>query len=102
LKRCQRDLEAYNAAIKNHPTPEFNIRGEPQWNGSVAQKLLKEAILKGEHDVFFPQGLWEQTKEYQVYSLRTFRDHIYQEQRLLKFRNYVQQIRKRKFDELQY
>jgi hypothetical protein len=27
---CQKDLEAFNIAKKNHATPEFNIHGEPQ------------------------------------------------------------------------
>ena len=85
LDRCQKDLQAYNIAKRNHPTPELNHRGEPQWNGSPAQKLLKDAIAKGEHKGVKPADLRATREEYQVYSLQTFRDHIYQEERLLKF-----------------
>jgi hypothetical protein len=30
VQRCQEDLEAFNIAKKNHPTPELNVCGEPQ------------------------------------------------------------------------
>jgi hypothetical protein len=102
--RCEKDLEAFRVAKKNHPTPEFNSRGEPQWNGSKAQQLLKEIVAKGEHlgDHTKPAKIWEATEAFQVYSLDMFRDHIYQEERLLKFQNYVESLKKRKFDELQY
>ena len=42
VERCQKDLEAYNSAKKNHPTPALNIRGEPQWHGSAAQNFLRK------------------------------------------------------------
>lgn len=101
-ERSEKDLEAYNIAKKNHPTPRLNSRGEPQWNGSAAQTLLKELIAQGKHRGKAPQTLWVEEAEFQVYSKQTFRDHIYQEERLLKFQNYVEGLRKRKFDELQY
>ena len=85
VERCNADLKAYQIAKANHPTPEFNSRGEPQWNGSPAQKLLKEAISNNEHVGKQPADLWNSREEYKVYSLTTFRDHIYQEERLLKF-----------------
>jgi hypothetical protein len=44
VERCQKDLDAFNIAKKNHPTPEFNVRGEPQWHGSAAQRHLKETM----------------------------------------------------------
>jgi hypothetical protein len=100
--RCQSDLEAYKIAKENHPTPEFNSRGEPQWNGSVAQSLLKEMVARGNHIGKKPQELWNGEKEFQVYSLQGFRDHIYQEERLVKFDNYVALLKKRKVESLQY
>lgn len=102
LERCEKDQQAHIIAKQNHPTPTYNSRGEPQWNGSVAQKLLKELIAKGEHTGKKPEDIREKKREFKVYSKQVFRDHIYQEQRLLKFNNYVDGLRKRKFDELQY
>ena len=102
LERCKANLQAFEIAKRNHPTPELNSRGEPQWNGSPAQRLLKELVKNNGHVNVKPAELWESREEYQVYSLTTFRDHIYQEERLLKFRNYTASLKKRKFDELQY
>lgn len=101
-KRCEDDLKAFQIAKKNHPTPEFNCRGEPQWHGSPAQKLLKELVARGGHIGKKPADLWELNKEFKVYSKQTFRDHLYQEERLLKFNNYVEALKQKKFDELQY
>ena len=102
VERCQKDLEAYNNAKKNHPTPALNIRGEPQWHGSAAQNFLKESVEAGQHKEVEPKELWESKPEYQVYALKTFRDHIYQEGRLRKFSHYVDLLKKKKIDELQY
>jgi hypothetical protein len=102
VERCQKDLEAYNIAKKNHPTPELNIRGEPQWHGSAAQIFLKETVEAGQHKEVEPKKLWESRPEYQVYALKTFRDHIYQEGRLRKFNHYVDLLKKKKIDKLQY
>ena len=103
-KRRDADLVAFNIAQKNHPTPELNHRGEPQWNGSEAQKLLREDIKNGRHEGKAPKALWEgpNKKAYQIYSLQTFRDHIYQEQRLIKFQNYCNSLKEKKIEKLQY
>jgi hypothetical protein len=101
VQRCQDDLEAYTAAKKNHPTPEFNSRGEPQWNGSEAQKQLKELIGKGEN-FGKPKDLWSGNANFMKYSLRSFRDHIYQEKRLQKFKRYVESLKQEKLQALQY
>lgn len=100
--RCEKDLKAFTIAKKNHPTPEFNVRGEPQWNGSEAQRLLKEAIQLGQHIGVEPELFQTDYAEWNFYSLQTFRDHIYQELGLLKFRNYVQGLKQDKIDALQY
>ena len=102
LARCEKDLQAYLAAKRNHPTPKYNSRGELQWHGSAAQKLLKEAIKNSEHVGIKPADLHKSREEYQVYLLKTFRDHIYQEQRLLKFHNWLGHLKQQKLDDLQY
>ena len=102
VKRRDDDLAAFQAAKANHPTPEFNSRGEPQWHGSQAQKDLKELVAKGLHEKKKPKELWEKSKAFQVYGLDTFRDHIYQEERLIKFNNYLAALKQKKLDKLQY
>lgn len=78
--RCQTDLQACLVAKRNHPTPALNSRGEPQWNGSAAQKLLKEAVEKEEHAGVKPSVLWDSKPECRVRTPQTFRDHIHQEE----------------------
>jgi len=102
LGRMRDDLRAYVKAKANHPTPAFNCRGEPQWNGSEAQKLLKALVSEGKHEGKAPKKLHAAKPEFRVYSLQTFRDHIYQEERLLKFNRYVQGLKQEKLDNLQY
>jgi hypothetical protein len=102
VERCKDDLGAYIAAKTNHPTPEFNSRGEPQWNGSEAQKQLKELVAKDEHIGVQPKALWEGNEHFRKYTLNSFRDHIYQEKRLLKFNRYVENLRQKKLLALQY
>ena len=88
-KRERSSLEA--AALeedrKVHPKPTTNHRGEPRWEGSAAERLLKDDIAAGKHKTMTPMQLFHSRPEYQsgVFTLRVFRDHIYQEERLLKF-----------------
>ena len=102
LARSIDDLNAYNIARKNHPTPELDFWGRPQWHGSKAQELLKKAVENGEHEGKKPAELWELQMEWKVYDKQTFRDHIYQEERLIKFQRYVELLQKKKIDALQY
>jgi len=100
--RCQNDLEAFNNAVQNHPTPALNHRGEPQWNGSDAQRFLTQDLKDGNNAGLYPEEFRLERPEYQVYSLVTFRDHIYQEQRLVKFRHYQDVLMEAKEKRLQY
>ena len=102
VERSAQDLAAFQAAKRNHPTPLLNRRGEPQWNGSEAQKLLKEIVSKGDHVNIKPAELREQYEVFKTYSKQTFRDHIYQEKRLIKFENWLEYLRKQKLESLQF
>ena len=48
-QRSREDKEAFNIAFQNHPASLLNGRGEPHWNGSDAQRLLKEDIEAENH-----------------------------------------------------
>lgn len=102
LARSLVDLNAFNLAKKNHPTPEFDFWGRPQWHGSKAQELLKDLIKHGKYKGMKPADLWASKEEWKVYDKRTFRDHIYQEERLIKFQRYVELLKQKKTDALQY
>lgn len=66
-------------AIKNHPPPSHNHRGEPQWNGSEAQQLLKDAIEEGKHLLEKPEQLRLAKPQFQAFGKDTFRWKIQQE-----------------------
>lgn len=63
-----------------YPAASHNIRGEPHWNRSDAQKLLKQDMDNGIHLQYdAPSKFWETRPEYQQFTKKTFRKHIDQE-----------------------
>lgn len=93
VKRKDLDQKAFNNFRKIQPRPTHDHEGVPLWDGSDAQRLLKEDMAKGLHELF--QGkerrkkYWLTKEEFQVYKLPVFRDHIYQEEKLWKLHNYL-------------
>lgn len=84
-------LSATDEAALDHdrklfPIPEFNYRGEPRWEGSSAQRLLKEDIKKGAHLTMTPEEFYYSRPEYtNSYGLTIIRQHIYQEVKFVKY-----------------
>lgn len=75
-----------------HPKKPFNYRGEPRWEGSDAERLLRLDMDQGKHKKAKPLELYTSRKEYfESYPLRVFRGHIDQEERRRKFVAYLQQ-----------
>jgi hypothetical protein len=98
-KRADNDHEAFLAFNKNHPRPTHNYRGEPQWDGSDAQRLLKEDVVAGVHlNYSTPSELRLSRPEYQVYGVDVFRAHLHQEKRLRKYYNFCDQDRAQKLE----
>ena len=67
------------------PKPTHNGRGEPRWEGSDAERLLKLDIDEGKHKTMQPKELHQSRGEFQNYKLKLFREHIYQEEKRCKF-----------------
>jgi hypothetical protein len=67
------------------PAPTHNHRGEPRWDGSKAQRLLKQDVSNGLQKTMKPAQFHMTRPEFQVYPLAVFRGHIYQEERFSKF-----------------
>lgn len=96
-KRSKDDLLAYQVYIKNHPRPTHNYRGEPQWDGSDAQKFLKDDMKQGEHLKYDRPSQFRETRpEYLLFGKKAFRSHIHQEKRLKKLHNYLEHIKQGK------
>jgi hypothetical protein len=55
--RAAEDKAALQIALKNYPVPLVNQKGEPQWNGSDAQKLLEQDMLAELHLKMMPVEL---------------------------------------------
>jgi hypothetical protein len=69
-----------------HPKAANNHRGEPRWEGSDAERLLRQDMDEGKHKTMKPQLLYNMRNEYyENYPLKIFREHIYQEEKRRKF-----------------
>jgi hypothetical protein len=80
------------------PTPTHNYRGEPRWEGSEAQRLLKLDVAAGKHLSIKPSQFHASRVEYtQHYSVKTIREHIYQEQKYVKYCKYLNDHKKKDF-----
>ena len=85
--RAADDQIAFNNFRANHPEPTHNHRGKLRWAGSKAQQLLKQDMADGKHVGVRPKEFQATRPEYLEINLASFRDHIYQEQRLWKFQS---------------
>ena len=78
------------------PQGTHNHRGEPIFDRSPAQPLLRQDVKHGHHDEISPIDLWNSRPEYKVFALKIFRHRIYQEVRLQKYWNHLEDKRKKK------
>jgi hypothetical protein len=78
------------------PTPTHNYRGEPRWEGSEAQRLLRQDVANLVHSTMKPKAFHLTQAEYQLYPLEVFRGHIYQEVRFGKFCTWRNETGKKK------
>jgi hypothetical protein len=99
MSRAERDSKAVTQFLKINPPKATNHRGEPRWEGSAAEAMLKVDIDKGNYKKGKPIQLWATRPEYRVYLLKTFRDHIHQEVRARKFQAYVKNKSDQKWKE---
>jgi hypothetical protein len=65
-----------------YPKATHNNRGEPRWEGSEMERLLRLDMDDGKDKSMKPIDLYQSRKEYsENYTLSVFRKHIDQEQR---------------------
>lgn len=83
--RSKEDAEALAHDRAIFPVPTEDTMKRPMWQGSEAQRLLRQDIENGKHKQMKPKLLYETKEEYnEVYSLDFFREKIYQEVKALK------------------
>ena len=86
VNRAHDDKLALENYKKNHPPSIFSHRGYIQWQGSDAQRLLKEDMEEKLHETLEKKELWGSRREYYEYfPLDAFRDKVYQEERTAKY-----------------
>ena len=76
-----------------HPFPSTNHRGEPQWEGSAAQKVLKKDVENKKHETMSRTAFYNLRPEYDAFPKTVIDGKIQQEERLLKF---MKQMRNKK------
>ena len=70
------------------PPMTHDVDGRRRWEGSAAEKLLKEDMKEGMHKIMKPKELWESRAEYAEFELKVFRNHIYQSHKTKIFRDF--------------
>jgi hypothetical protein len=90
LARSQNARRASDAVALMHdrqlrPQATHSSNGVPRWEGSDAERLLKDDISNGLHTQMTPRALYNTRTEYQLFTLDQFRGHIYQENKRRKF-----------------
>jgi len=95
MARAEVDKENLTAFRQQHPVQPFNSLGEPRWEGSQAQCLLKIALEEvtklSAHEMqkrLEPKVSYETESSYKIFTLAKFRDHIHQEIRSRRFLKY--------------
>lgn len=83
--RAARELNLLQQDLVIRPPPAFNHRGEPRWEGSVAQQLLKKDIAEQKHVGLTREQFHQSRPEYSVYSKATIAKKVEQEISLIKF-----------------
>ena len=94
---AQSDAIALAHDRKLFPIPDTNYRGEPRWQGSNAEKILKSDIKDGKHLLCKPSEYYQLHKEYEPYSVDVIRAHIYQEVKFQKYCLYRNDKKKSQF-----
>lgn len=86
--RAQEENEAMLQDRQIYPRPQYSsASGEPQWEGSEAQAWLKQDIAQGLQKTMSRMQFYNSRDAYKVFKQQTIVQHIYQEERLIKFIN---------------
>jgi len=84
--RADEELRLLQQDRITHPAPAFNHRGEPRWEGSDVQKLLKQDVKNKVHETKMHTQFYLSRPEYQTLPKRILVAHIEQEVKLTKFK----------------
>jgi hypothetical protein len=85
---------------QHYPRATHNARGEPVFDMDPAKMLLRDDVKNKLHEQMTPKELWSLPTRaaYRKFTLSIFRQRIYQEIRLQKYTNYLEEKRTKKRD----
>jgi len=93
-KRSEEEALALKSDRLTHPRPLLDAHGTPQWEGSIAQKYMKQDIAHKLHLGKTSAEFCMTRPEYQVYGVERIGKKIEQEVKLRKWKeNYPQRIK---------
>jgi hypothetical protein len=85
-----------------HPKEALNHRGEPRWDDSEAERLLRLDMDEGKHRTMKPSELRQTRHQYLAYPKTVFRGHIDQEERRRKYIVYLKKKQQKKHREFSF
>ena len=83
--RAETELALLRIDRATRPPPATNHRGEPRWDGSEAQRLLKHDVAIGKHIGISLTQFFQSRLQYQEYQALTISGHVKQEVKTRKF-----------------
>jgi len=83
--RAAVEWEAYLQDRTTHPHPVLNAHGRPQWEGSPAQKAMKQDVKNGTLHGMTQSQIRASRTEYQVFTADEIGQHKSQEERKQKW-----------------
>jgi hypothetical protein len=86
--RAEEDYKDFVEDMKIVKKSTTTNRGLPRWNGSEAERWQKIDMDNCVHYDLKPKDFWLSRQCFQVFSLRVFRNHIYQYDRSKKYENF--------------
>ena len=96
FNQSTRDQLAFEHDRLLYPRQTHNHRGEPVFDKSAAQKLLRQDVKNNLHQNVTAKQLQAARPEYAPFDLDIFQHRIYQEERLQKFVYYMETKRAKK------
>lgn len=87
-QKLDEDELVFQQYCRDFPAKELTSKGEPFWYNHPAKSLLAEDVKSGLASDMKPADLWLTRDEYQEFTLKTFRAHIYQEKEKQRARPY--------------
>lgn len=85
VERAATELELYHQDRLVYPPKATMFSGEPRWEGSDAQKFLKEDVGNGVHLVMSNTDFYTSRPAYQLFQKSTIDGHTFQEESTEKF-----------------